>query len=572
MAMNRTWKVAAGVIALVAGVLLIWPSVRRHDPGVSLQAPGVAPGEVTADQSLSDVASAPGADTRLPVPQGVSELLARDRRVPGTAEGGTLVVRVADSEGVPVPGATVCTWSAPGLALRGETDSHGELVVRLGESRTMGVLVERVGFSSVRHYLGNSVPEELEVCLVQGWSLEGVARAAGSGEPLGGVTVVALLDGEPVDAELMRQAVSSFSVLPRATSGSDGLFKIEGLDRALRYHLHAIGDGCALPRPIPVDVGTPNPVPLEMWFLYGIELSCVDGAGNPLAISELVDLDSCTSWGVKELSKTESIGSYGATALLLKARGSGLEELGSYSVLRNWMFYASPVSKQRIGPIRFRKCVPGYSPVSTELWLHPIREEVIVKKIVMTARAESFGSLEIEFPGAPLELGVHTSTDPVRYVFLRYTESEEAMQFPLDISSERFLVGVIPTGDVQVAFARQSWYIPDWDTAIAGLSIGEGVNRLELDLNSWGGVEADLVAVGGVLATGPASIELVDGQTNKVIASYRFAHAPYRIYGIERGSYSLVVGRGYGPGVSRARSGTFHVLPGSVAKVRCLPE
>lgn len=483
----------------------------------------------------------------------------------------SLQVEVTDEYGRGIVGARVYAYSETQRELLGRTAGAGSLDTRVVAGRTT-LLAEKEGFASARAYVCSPAPEAVRLQLTRELVLEGRVLSAADRKPLAGVTVVAVPDDVPADRHLMRLSATGQPVLPTAVSDEDGRFRLSALDPGTRHRLEAGGSGFILPEAHRVEAAPGGPLELLMWRLYGVRVSTVAAGGGRPPVASIVGVESCTQLSCESSAECAPIARTSWSLALDDAAWDALRSLAEYDLYQDVLLYSSPAALDRLGPIRLIKCVPGYETVNAEFWARPIAGGLASEELVVSPVWDRYGALEVRLTGLPSpEIQHHTARGPMEYAFLRHRELDVTMMFPVDPAVPSRSLGLVPTGTYQVALRHRAWQSPDWSRPLAEFEVGEGSNLTSIDLSSQGGFEVRLVGVGGARAEGPVEFELLAAGEPAILDHYSFDHAPYRVWGLESGSYSLAVHRRYAPSSDHAHSAEFFVSAGVATSVVCSP-
>ena len=150
-------------------------------------------------------------------------------------------------------------------------------------------------------------------------------------------------------------------------------------------------------------------------------------------------------------------------------------------------------------------------------------------------------------------------------LFLHARNLDDGCEYTVRLpsSGHTSLSGLIPTGRTEFALGEQG-------EPIATLDVSTKSNVVIVDLSDRGGVRVSLACTDGDPCRGPARFE-VRSRKHSIVGSAFFHRAPYALYGLAEGEYSLTVHQPYGRTDSHAHTLPFRVIPGQVVETACLP-
>jgi hypothetical protein len=426
------------------------------------------------------------------------------------------------------------------------------------------------GLATALRDLGDRFPVEIVVRMSPEWSLSGRVEDM-RGAPLPGMSVVSWPRHRlPSGMEIAHSAAVP-ALLPRASTDGEGRFVLHGLDPRVTHTLVAGGGGYVLVDPILVD-STSREVELRLWRLYGMRRVARSMGGGPLVLPEDLGSTGCTYLGHASDRSYRHIDWDSPQAVLTAELGNRVLRGQGYSLYESLLLYASPGTAERLGPIRYSFCAPGYARATGELWVPPLEGTDLAEETMTLEQVVAvFCPLEVRIHGTPQRQAApyHTAWGAPLFVFARNVEADAEYFFPLPRSGSTTLDGLLPAGETEFVLSTTEWQQPDWSSVLARLDLSDQGNVLDIDLSVFGGVEFDLFDSLGGAVLGPVRVELRDGQGG-VLRHLEFHRAPYRAFGLEQGEYSLTVHGRYSPWDDSAHSEVFQVQPGGFVHVDCV--
>jgi hypothetical protein len=245
---------------------------------VFLWRPGPAQAVVVSSRSIGAAPSAP-----TPAAAGVGPVEALDRSIvetPGPRSSrAALVVRIQDSTGAPVAGATTEIVTDDCLLQPAE--------VRSAEASHLFSSVEVARLLPWNPLLVVSAPGlthepqcvtiaegQIVITMVAETSIEGVVRGVDGGAPLGPVDVVAV--AEEVYGGVVARRLFENNRLPRARCDGDGRFVLRGLKARTNYYVAAGGNGQCPFQWVPCHLGTTAaPLLLDLRWVFGCGVTLI---------------------------------------------------------------------------------------------------------------------------------------------------------------------------------------------------------------------------------------------------------------------------------------------------------
>lgn len=483
-----------------------------------------------------------------------------------------LHVRVVDQAGTAVAGAQIVRWDAHGSEELERSDSEGILVVSIPQCTGQSLAVRADGFATAYRDLGDRFPVQTIVQLSPDRLLRGRVVDM-RGAPLPGMSVV----GWPSHRRLSGREVARSAVAPalfsRASTDGAGRFVLQALDLGTTHTLIAGGQGYVVVDPVVVESTFRGEVELRLWRLHGLQLEIRSKGGGALVLPENLGTTGCTRFGHASDRSYRHVAPDSAQAVLSAPLGERVLREREYSLYETILLYASPIVSDRLGPIQYSFCAPGFARATGELWIPPLEDGVLAEETVALDQvAPVFGPLEIRLHGTPEQQVSprHTAWGGALFVFARNVAVDSEYVLPLSDADVMTLDGLLPTGKTEFVLGMTEWQQPDWSAVLATLDLNDRDNVLDIDVSDYGGVEFTLSDSMGSAVFGPVQAELRDAKGG-VLRHLEFHRAPYRAYGLGRGEYFVTVHRPYSPWDDSAHSEVFQIEPGGFVNVVCVP-
>lgn len=558
------WAAIAALMAAVAILLVWWVGRDPQRPG-----PVVVEGGPAIEGDRSD---GPEPADRIEAAPAARRVEVFPSDCPGEVPSSpNLHVRVVDQVGRPVARARVVRWDPHGWRALESTNAGGILEATIPECSGQSLAVHAEGFATAHRDLGARFPVDLVVTMNPERSLRGRVVDT-SGAPLPGMTVVAWPSHRRPSGRDVAESVTARAIFSQSTTDDAGRFTVRGLDPGTTHTLIAGGGGYVLVDPVAVAPSTDEGIELRLWRLHGIRLRVRAAGGGRPVLSQDVGTTGCTSFRQASHFTYRDIHPASAQAALSPPVRDHVLEGRGYSLYDDLLLYASPDAPDRLGPIHYRFCVPGYAPAEGELWVPPVEGTDIAEAILPLEQVVPvFGPLEVRVHGVPAQdAPLHTAREPYLVVFARNTEVDCEYLFRAPESDSLTLDGLLPTGRTEFVLGDTEWQMPDWSKERITLDLTDQRNVLDLDLSEFGGVEFDLYDSMGRSVRGAIRVALVDGE-GYLVRRLAFRSAPYRAFGLTRGEYALTVQQSYSRREDSAHSEIFRVEPGRFVRVKCVP-
>lgn len=553
------------LLTAAGAILLAWLSERAHRSG--------EPDRVQARHAgARDQADRSGTQALVETVEVDPRVEAGLRDCPGALPSeANLLVRVIAQDGRPIHGARVIRWDVHEKQALGRSDDAGVLESRIPECPGQTLVVVADSYATAYQDLPPTFPLRAEVTLAPKRSVSGRVIDM-SGKPLAAVSVLAWPNHRHPSNREVASSSSDLELFPRVLTDGAGRFSIDGLHARETYMLVAGGASYTQVEPVEVDASVREGVELRLWRLHGIRLRVLAKGGGPPVLPMGLGTPRCTYFGHASERTYRAIDPRSPQAALTEAARAFALQGREYSLYDTVLLYASPEASDRLGPISYRYCVPGYSSATGELWIPPVQHAHVAEETLLLQQVVPvFGPLEVQIGGVPDGISpIHTALGAPLLVFARNAEADCEYFFPMTNSGSTELDGLLPTGRTDFVLGSTEWQQPNWNQPVATLNLTDQRNVLQLDLSRFGGLELELIDSKGLTVRGPIQVELRDAEGH-VLRHLQFHRAPYRVYGLESGEYSLAVHQPYGPGDDSAHSQVFRITPREFVRVECLP-
>ncbi|MDP6538707.1 MAG: carboxypeptidase-like regulatory domain-containing protein [Planctomycetota bacterium] len=413
---------------------------------------------------------------------------------------------------------------------------------------------------------------------------EGRARVEAGADPSAGAIrgTVVLPDGTPAGAgvlvvatpgrgecplefaEQLREAPESGTA---ALTDGDGAFTIVGLRRSADYSLTIGGAGfVGHQRQWITNTDRPDGV-YRVMRLYGYVVSLTEASGAPIRLHAGL-LGQRAGQGRLKIPGVFPLTGTPAAAVLA---GITPDDLRGGDVGRRTLLYTSAEDALELGPITFQANLPGYAPLSLEVRARAVTEGLARYAARVEPTSAGFGQLEVTLagwrgpgpafvgpdgPGATLHL---QSVRGVRVAFaLGPFEDGRILVEGLPYGTWRCSLGA-PGAMVNLARAM---------TEEHEVEIGTRPERYIVDLDAVAVCELVIETADGVPWTGRASVVYASAQSPREgWKSQHFRSAPYRLDGLEPGSYRLALRLPFPAGTSVEEPVTMSLRGGECSRI-----
>ena len=491
----------------------------------------------------------------------------------------TLAVRVSDTTGGPLSGATVYSLGEEDQALLGATDSEGLLSVELPRlvGSEIGATLE--GYGPVRQAVPDPLPRGLDLVLQPAKALAGIV-VTGDGSPVGtGVSVLVWPEERWADDEEARRSLRGDPTVLTTCTNDEGRFSVQGLVPGRVYYGLAAGKGYGSADLVRNILSGEEECILTVQKIYATWLRLREADGSIPRISDsLWARHNRMLYGQVLLPANASSRISGNLSAVWLNDNSHVAGDGGLTFFDRVYAFAAEDSTTEIGAARFRAEFPGYEPVDAAFPVPSLANGIGETVLELVPVAGGFGELIIDFQGVPDMPGVVDDKLPLGIVTLWSDGRENRIDlfvFTKDLSkSSRLRFGPIPYGHYECVFTVEpcafSWP-PEGAEPIA-VDITCNPAELAVDLSALGGCHVRILR-GGPEAPpyrGKASLRCMD-ESGKRLAGMMFGKAPYVLYGLEPGVYTVYLDQPRVGEDSASRSHVsvvvFDILPGQITEV-----
>ncbi len=328
------------------------------------------------------------------------------------------------------------------------------------------------------------------------------------------------------------------SALASAQSDSDGRFVLGGLDPDAVYHVCAGARGLAaaeLERNIPPGR---EDLLLVLHPIVGLQVRLIErGAIEPQGgrFWEAPDQEwrwpAGGTWVERDDPRLILAGVPPELCVRRRSLSAGL-------------FFLVEDDSHPFGPIAFEARIPGYLPVSEELFAHPLRNGLFVHDIPLSAVSAAWGSLEVSLLLAP----AHASVAPVAWpelgrLVLQDSHDPARRYFHVVQSLDRDPIQFqrLPAGDYRLQFVPAHRFARLHDSIDASVHDGR-TTRAVIDLASSLELEVEVFSSDGAWYLGTVLAEIASTHTGGVGSSFfLFQRPPYILQGLPSGEYTVTL-------------------------------
>ncbi len=453
-----------------------------------------------------------------------------------------LEVLVRDGRGAPVPGATLSVIPSGADRPAVLVDGEGKAVLRSRPVEPETLLVTAVGYD-VKHVDAPPIEQEsLTVVLSATCALSGVVVLKGSGRPAPGVVVAADEHGRRIKgSERWRQYVAGDSSVRAATTDSEGRFTILGLEVGKRYGLRSGGRGLLDDSAnITAHVAPEEGIVLEVEQAFVLSMVFQDAKSGELLpiqgqpLGSLVVTARATDRAVRQLDTTGSFQSFLA--------GLNPDTYSDPNCMT--LMFKYPEKRSEVGPIVVDVQIQGFERATVQLFAQGVTEANGGQIVQVVRTAEGFGDIGLSWNTGrpPREVGAQPV--PMGELHLiREGSPELRLAVPLREDSEILLTRV-PTG-------RYEWFVTANYGAFRFPRDGRASDAIEVrageksdvvvPCDDGGAIDLKISRHDGGAYDSTVQLRLQRTQPPSSGGLVTFSGPPYRLIGLQSGTYSLEV-------------------------------
>jgi hypothetical protein len=475
--------------------------------------------------------------------------------------------RVTDPSGAPLPAADVALVDGDDrLFARAGTDGDGAFEIPDAKLSAVAVIARAKGHQRRAVVLHRSGPDAaaapVVLALEPAAAIVGRVRLGSGGVPPVPVRVMVRLPLElPPPRWTARDCADAALVddlrVHTATTDASGDFRIDGLPPELWCHLLAAGQGLATATRNGSDTieaqagGAPVEIVVSPLFVFDVRLRGPDGA-TPSTKRPYFGLPTFVTW----------TGPYGGQPVFTHANPTlswtGLSYGESWTPLHVLTAFPVDTDAARIGPFRVTARVPGYAPVSEEIWaVRAVPGQDVSHEVRLGPALTEFGSLRVRIDDrgtgftAALAESVETDTS-FRFAQLALVpDASRGTVVPgvgrLSVSLRDARSGVVEVEGVPVGDYVAKLEMPEAARSVTERKLEVRIDANELrevnvEISEWSALRLDVDVGGSPDAPYRGTLEVsLQSSEMKTPCQWRFGRAPYVVVGVRPGTYDVSI-------------------------------